>query len=86
MNINNIICSKVSKNNKKRVFRILDYRLKKFVDFNKMNGLFYDNLYLSDIKYVIKTPLPDSSKKIFRDNIRIEEFNLTNSIFIYNYD
>lgn len=60
--------------------------LNKFVDFNKSNETLYDNLYLEDIKFVVKTPLQDSRKDVTTNNIRIEKFNLTNSIYIFNYD
>ncbi|MHA2127625.1 MAG: hypothetical protein ACW99E_20180 [Promethearchaeota archaeon] len=66
--------------------RITEKVLKKFVDYNKDNGLLYDNLYLNDIKYVIKIPFEDSSKEGSINNIRIAKFNLTDSIYIFNYD
>lgn len=66
--------------------RTLENQLNKFVDYNKNNGIFYDNLYLKDVKFVIKMPLPDLKKENLIDNIKIEEFNLANSIFILNYD
>ena len=80
------MCSRFNQNNEKWGLKILGTHLNKFVDFNKNNGIFYDNLYLNDIKYVIKMPLPDSRKERLIDNIRIEEFNLANSIFIFNYE
>jgi len=79
------MCSRFNQNNEKRSLRILENPLSKFVDFNKNNGIFYDNLYLNDIKFVIKTPLQDSRKEGSINNIRIEKFNLTNSIYIVNY-
>ena len=66
--------------------KISENHLNKFVDFNKNNGIFYDNLYLNDVKFVIKTPFQDSRKEGSINNIRIEKFNLTNSIYIVNYD
>ena len=66
--------------------KISENHLNKFVDFNKNNGIFYDNLYLNDVKFVIKTPFQDSRKEGLINNIRIEKFNLTNSIYIVNYD
>ena len=66
--------------------RIIEKYLKKFVDFNKKNGLLYDNLYLKDINFVIKIPFQDSRKDGSINNIRIEKFNLTDSIYIPNYD
>jgi hypothetical protein len=86
MNVNKTIYSKFKKINKKRSLRITEKVLKKFVDYNKDNGLLYDNLYLNDIKYVIKIPFEDSSKEGSINNIRIAKFNLTDSIYIFNYD
>ncbi|MHA2197809.1 MAG: hypothetical protein ACXABO_19650 [Promethearchaeota archaeon] len=86
MNVNKTVYSKFKKINKKRSLRITEKVLKKFVDYNKDNGLLYDNLYLNDIKYVIKIPFEDSSKEGSINNIRIAKFNLTDSIYIFNYD
>jgi len=86
MIVNKTMNSRVKQNNKKGKVRTLENRFNKFVDFSKNNGIFYDNLYLNDVKFVIKIPLPDLKKEILIDKIRIEEFNLANSIFIFNYD
>ena len=86
MNVNKTIYSKFKKNNKKRSLRITEKYLKKFVDYNKNNGLLYDNLYLNDIKFVIKIPFQDSRKEGSINNIRIAKFNLTDSIYISNYE
>ena len=86
MNMNKTTYSKFKKNNKKRSLRITEKYIKKFVDYNKNNGLLYDNLYLNDIKFVIKIPFQDSRKEGAINNIRIAKFNLTDSIYISNYD
>jgi hypothetical protein len=86
MILNKTMNNKFNHNNKKRKVRTLKNQLNKFVDFSKNKGIFYDNLYLNDVKFVIKMPIPDLKKEILIDNIRIEEFNLANSIFIFNYD
>jgi len=86
MIVNKTMNSRFKQNSKKGSLRTMEDRLNKFVDFNKNNGIFYDNLYLNDVKFVIKMPLPDLKKEILINNIRIEEFNLANSIFIFNYD
>ena len=83
MNVNKTMNNKIKKNNKKRNLRILEDQLNKFVDFYKDNGTFYDNLYLNDVKCVIKTPFTNSRKEKSNNNIRIEKFNLTDSIFIF---
>ena len=86
MKVNKTVCSRFNQKKKKRSLRFLENQLKKFVDFNKNNRIFYDNLYLNNIKCVIKTPFPESGKKGLVNNIRIEKFDLTNSIYILNYD
>ena len=86
MILNKTMNSRFNPNNIKGSVRTLDNQLNKFVDFSKNNEVYYDNLYLSDVKFVIKMPLTDLKKEILIDNIRIEEFNLANSIFIFNYD
>lgn len=86
MNVNKTMYSKFKQNNKKRSLRIAEKLLKKFVDYDKKNGLLYDNLYLNDIKFVIKIPFQDSRKEGSINNIRIAKFNLTDSIYISNYD
>jgi hypothetical protein len=86
MNVNKTMYSKFKQNNKKRSLRITGRFFKKFVDYDKKNGLFNDNLYLNDIKFVIKMPFQDSRKEGSINNIRIARFNLTDSIYICNYD
>ena len=86
MNVNKTMYSRFNQNNKKRSLRTSENLLNKFVDFNKNNGLFYDNLFLNDIQFVIKIPFQDSRKEGSINNIRIVKFNLTDSIFISNYD
>ncbi|MHA1884703.1 MAG: hypothetical protein ACXAAI_11405 [Promethearchaeota archaeon] len=86
MNVNKAMYSKFKQNNKKRSLRIKEQYLKKFVDYDKKNGLLYDNLYLNDIKFVVKIPFQDSRKDGSINNIRIAKFNLTDSIYISNYD
>jgi hypothetical protein len=59
-----------------------------FIDFDKKKGVFYDNIWLGEQKIVIKMPL---TKKDYPDkfpswDIRIEEFNLVNNIYLLAYD
>jgi len=86
MNLNKTMYGRFNQNNKKISLRTSENHLNKFIDFNKNNEIFYDNVYLNDIKFVIKIPLQDSRKKRSINNIRIEKFNLTNSIYMFNYD
>jgi hypothetical protein len=78
--------SRFNWNIKMQNLKTWEKQLNKFVDYNKNNGIFYNNLYLNDVKFVIKMPLPDLKKESLIDNIRLEEFNLSNSIFIFNYE
>lgn len=59
--------------------------LNKFIDFNKNERVYYNNLYLDEYKIVIKIPLSLSYKNGLIYDIKIEEFNLTDSIYIFSY-
>ncbi|MFX1339300.1 MAG: hypothetical protein ACFFDK_11880 [Promethearchaeota archaeon] len=60
----------------------------KFIDFDKKDGMFYDNFWLDEQKLVIKMPLPriNYSDKHPNMDFRIEEFNLVNCIYLLGYD
>ena len=58
--------------------------LKKFINFDKNRKIFYDNLWINEEKIVVKMPLLEDQD--LRDNLKIEEFNLANNIFILAYD
>ena len=64
---------------------ITDDYLNKFVDFNKSERIFYNNLYLNEYNVVIKIPLYLSNKKRLIHDIKIEKFNLANSIYFFSY-
>ena len=66
--------------------KIKDNYLNKFIDFNKNKMIFYNNLYLEDLKMVIKIPLRFSNRKRLIDDIKVEHFNLANSIYLFSYD
>ncbi|TFF90344.1 MAG: hypothetical protein EU548_03475 [Promethearchaeota archaeon] len=57
--------------------------VKKFIDFDKNDQLFYDNLFLDEENIVIKIPLTnnDNSSK----NVKIERFSLANHTFLTSY-
>ena len=61
--------------------------IKKFIDFDKEEEVFYNNLYLDDEKIVVKLPIAKNGKtdNVPEKGMKIEEFNLSNSIFILNY-
>ena len=64
---------------------IIDNFVNKFIDFNKNERIFYNNLYLDEYKIVIKIPLSLSYKKRRINDIKIEEFNLADSIYLFSY-
>ena len=77
--------TKFKKTNDYGRLKIKDNYLNKFIDFNKSKMIFYNNLYLDDFKIVIKMPLNFSRKGLI-DDIKIEQFNLSNSIYLFSYD
>ena len=65
---------------------IIDNFVNKFIDFNKNERIFYNNLYLDEYKLVIKIPLSLAYKKGIINEIKIEEFNLADSIYFFSYN
>ena len=60
-----------------------DLHAKKYVDFNKDDGILYDNFYLAEFKVVIKTPMIRELNN--QPKIRIEPFSLMNEVFLISY-
>lgn len=58
--------------------------MSKFIDWDKFENCFYNNIYLEDYKFVIKMPLI-SSKDIKKD-IKIKRFDLTKYTYLVSYD
>ena len=58
------------------------FHLNKYIDFDKDNIIFYNNLYLKDYDLVIKIPL---SEKKFHSN-KIEKFNLAKYLYLLDYE
>ena len=56
----------------------------KFLDFDKNIKKIYDNLYLDDLKVVVKLPIKKNDKT--NDDVRIERFTLANNIFLTSYE
>ncbi|MGB5911213.1 MAG: hypothetical protein WBH31_08485 [Promethearchaeia archaeon] len=65
---------------------IIDNFVNKFIDFNKNERIFYNNLYLDEYKLVVKIPLSLAYKKGIINDIKIEEFNLADSIYFFSYN
>jgi len=63
-------------------------KIKKFIDFDKQNQTFYNNLYLNDIKIVIKIPLVNKERidERINRNIKIEKFDLSKCAYLLSYD
>ena len=59
------------------------HSFKKYIDFDKSDKIFYDNLYLGEYKIVIKIPLTENNRS--QDTIKIEEFSLENDTFLTSY-
>ena len=65
--------------------------IKSFMDFEKSHLIFYYNIFLDDLKIVIKIPIArignDSFEfsNIFQKGIKIDPFNLAKYTFLFNY-
>lgn len=53
--------------------------LSKYLDYNKNDDQYYNNLYLDEYKLVVKIPLLETEKS---DEFKIERFSLVNKIYI----
>ncbi|MFX1365786.1 MAG: hypothetical protein ACFFCE_02945 [Promethearchaeota archaeon] len=58
--------------------------IQKFIDWDKCENTFYNNLYLENYKIVIKIPL--IPKKAQKNEIKIKKFNLEKYTFLVSYD
>ena len=58
--------------------------MKLFIDFDKYENIFYNNLYLDDLRIVIKMPL--TSKKSIQEDIKVDKFDLAKYTFLLTYE
>ena len=58
--------------------------IQKFIDWDKFENIFYNNLYLENYKIVIKIPL--LPKRESENQIKIKKFNLEKYTFLISYD
>lgn len=58
--------------------------IQKFIDWDKFENIFYNNLYLENYKIVIKIPLIPKEEK--KDEIKIRKFDLEKYTFLISYD
>ncbi|MBN1215961.1 MAG: hypothetical protein JXA99_11050 [Candidatus Lokiarchaeota archaeon] len=56
----------------------------KFIDYDKYNRVFYDNLYLNDEKLVVKIPL--QFELMNKDLFKIDVFDLTRYTYLISYE
>ena len=57
-------------------------KTRKFIDFDKNRRQFYNNLYLDDVKFVIKIPLIREKG----EELKVEKFDLTKYTYLLSYD
>ena len=62
----------------------VNVKVRKFIDFDKIARKFYNNIYLDDYKIVVKMPL--TKEKNSREDIKIENFNLTKYTYLLAYN
>jgi hypothetical protein len=55
-----------------------------FLDWDKYENCFYNNLYLEDYKIVIKIPL--IIDKPINDDLKIKKFNLAKYTYLVSYE
>jgi len=55
-----------------------------FLDWDKYENCFYNNLYLEDYKVVIKIPL--IIDKHINDDLKIKKFNLAKYTYLVSYE
>jgi len=58
--------------------------IQKFIDWDKFENRFYNNLYLENYKIVIKIPLIPKGEP--KNEIKIKKFNLEKYTFLISYD
>jgi len=58
--------------------------IQKFIDWDKFENIFYNNLYLENYKIVIKIPL--IPKREPKNEIKIKKFNLEKYTYLISYD
>lgn len=61
-----------------------DITISMFLDWDKYENCFYNNLYLEEYKIVIKIPL--IIDKPITDDLKIKKFNLAKYTYLVSYD
>ena len=60
--------------------------LGQFLDFDKVNSIVYNNLYLEDYKLVVKIPIDEENYEKSKTEVKIEKFDLNNRAFLLSID
>ena len=64
--------------------KIINNSVKRFIDFDKNNKIFYISYYLDETKVVLKNPIVlDGTQDV---DIKIENFNLAKYIYLTQID
>ncbi|MBY9006393.1 MAG: hypothetical protein KGD63_06515 [Candidatus Lokiarchaeota archaeon] len=58
--------------------------LSKFIDFDRDQNVFYNNLYIEECDFVVKIPI--LKEEIHPEKIKIEKFNLAKYTYLLDYD
>ena len=60
------------------------FTLGKFIDFNKNDNTFYNNLYIKDLDFVVKIPM--RFRKKGQEKIKLEKFDLAKYTYLIDYE
>jgi hypothetical protein len=60
------------------------FEVRKYLDWDKFENKFYNNLYLDEYKIVVKIPLIKSDN--IEEDIKIKKFDLEKYTFLVSYD
>ncbi|MHA1147277.1 MAG: hypothetical protein ACTSR8_03435 [Promethearchaeota archaeon] len=60
--------------------------MSKFIDFDKGEKIFYDNLYLEEVKMCVKIPLCSKQKRVPKVDVKIKKFNPAKYTYILTYE
>ena len=60
----------------------VDFCQKNHIDYDRIEQIFYDNIYFEDSNFVLKIPLMSLIKHISHDEIKIEKFDLSKYTYL----
>lgn len=60
--------------------------LSKFIDFDKSEKMFYDNLYLEEVRMCVKIPLAGKKELVPEVDVKIKRFNPGKYCYIMTYE